>query len=220
MDNEKNNRIKKPFTNKIIDLILIGITSFFVILTVWNLTNGFEYLSSYLIRIAFALTSMMTFLSLLISQMNGERFSRIFILVILIFPAVLMANQFTTDWIFYGVIRTDLLQNPFFFLKLFGGIILFYLSLKYSRQRKEERTKDYGVLIIGIGIFIVAYVLTRTIESNFNADLNGYPIWKTIVKSVIGITTLIIGTQIKKEKIKFKKGLIWTITLMFIFGLL
>jgi hypothetical protein len=113
-----------------------------------------------------------------------------------------------------------LLENPLLFLKLVAGIILFYLTLKYSRQQKSEQTKDYGILIIGIGIFTVCYVLTRTVEPNFNSDLSDYPIWKTIVKSIIGIATLIIGTRIKNEKIKFKKGLIWTIILMFIFGLI
>jgi hypothetical protein len=212
--------MKKTFTNRILDWILIGISLFFVILTIWNLASGFEYLSSYLIRIAFALTSLMAFLSLLISKINGERFLRIFILVTLIFPAILIANQFTTDLVFYGATRTDLLQNPFLFLKLVGGIFLFYLTLKYSRQLKAEQIKDYGILIIGVGIFTICYVLTRTVEPNFNSDLNDYPIWKTIVKSVIGIAILIIGTRIKKEKIKFKKGLTWAIILMFVFGLI
>ena len=212
--------MKKIFSNRILDWSLIGVSLLFVLLTVWNLAGSFEYLSSYLVRIAFALTSLMAFLSLLIAKINGERFSRIFILVTLIFPAVLIANQFTTDLVFYGATRTDLLQNPLLFLKLVGGIMLFYLTLKYSRQQEAERIKDYGILIIGVGIFTICYVLTRTVEPNFNSDLNDYPIWKTIVKSVMGIATLIIGTRIKNEKIKFIKGLIWTIVLMFIFGLI
>ncbi len=212
--------MKKTFSNRILDWVLIGISLLFVFLTVWNLATGFEYLSSYLVRITIALTTILAFSSLLIPNIHGERFSRIFILLNLIFPAVLIANQFTTDLIFYGATRTDLLEDPLLFLKLTGGIILFYLTLKFSRQQKAEQIKDYGILIIGIGIFTICYVLTRTVEPNFNSDLNDYPIWKTILKSVIGIATLIIGTQIKKEKIKFKKGLIRTIILMFIFGLI
>lgn len=212
--------MKKTFSNRFLDWILIGVSLLFVILTVLNLTNGFEYLSSYLVRVTFAFTSILAFLSLLISKINGERFSRIFILIILIFPTILIAYQFVTDLVFYDLTRTDLLQNPLLFLNIIGGIILFYMTLKYSRQQKKERIKDYGVLIIGVGIFIISYVLTRTVEPNFNSDLNYYPIWKTIVKSVIGIVTLLIGIRIKNEKIKFKKGLIWSIILMFVFGLI
>ena len=212
--------MKKTFSNRILDWILIGITLLFSVLSIWNLSSEFDFFSSYLLRIVFAITSIMALLSLLISKLNGQRFSRIFILATLILPAVLLVNLFITDLVFYGATRTDLLKNPLLFLKLIGGIILFYLTLKYSTQQKAERIKDYGILIVGIGIFTICYVLTRTLEPNFNSDSNNYPIWKTIVKSLIGIATLIIGTRIKKEKIKFKKGLIWTIILMFIFGLI
>lgn len=212
--------MKKTFSNRFLDWILIGVSLLFAILTVLNLTNGFEYLSIYLIRITFALTSILAFLSLLIYKINGERFSRIFILIVLIFPTILIAYQFITDLILYDFTRTDLLQNPLLFLNIIGGIILFYMTLKYSRQQKEERIKDYGILIVGVGIFTISYILTRTLEPSFNSDLNYYPIWKIIVKSVIGIVTLLIGIRIKNEKIKFKKGLIWTIFLIFIFGLI
>ena len=214
--------MKKTFSNRILDWILIGISLLFSILTVWNLLNGFDFFSSYLLRIIFALTSITAFLSLLISNLNGERFSRIFILVNLIFPTILIANKFTNDLVFYGTTRTELLQNPLLFAKLVGGIILFYLTLKWSKKEKTERIKDYGILIIGIGIFITLYILTRTLEPNFvtNDLIIGYPLWKTIVKSVIGIIILLIGTRIIKEKIDFKKGLIWTVVLMFIFGMI
>jgi hypothetical protein len=107
-------------------------------------------------------------------------------------------------------------------MKFVSGMILFYLTLKWSKQEKTERIKDYGILIIGIGIFIILYILTRTLEPNLvtNDLIIGYPMWKTIVKSLIGITILLIGTRIKKEKIVFKKGVIWTIVLIFIFGLI
>ncbi len=212
--------MKKTFSNKILDWTLVGIALLFSVLAVWDLKNGFEFFSSYLLKIVIALISTTTFLSLLISKINSERFSRIFVLVVLIIPAVLIANQFITDLVFYGATRTDLLQNPLLFINPMVGIIIFQLTIKYSRQEKSEQIKDYGILIIGVGIFTICYVLTRTIEPNFSSYLNDYPIWKTIVKSVIGIATLIIGTRIKNEKMKFKKGLIWTIILMFIFGLI
>lgn len=212
--------MKKTFSNKILDWILLVISLLFLVLAVWDLKNGFEFFSSYLLKIVVALISTTAFLSLLIPKVNSERFSRIFVLVVLIIPAVFIVNQFITDLVFYSITRTDLLQNPLFFINPIAGIIIFQLTLKYSRQERSEQIKDYGILIIGVGFFTICYVFTRTIEPNFNLALNEYPIWKTIVKSVIGTATLIIGIRIKNKKIKFKKGLIWTIILMFIFGLI
>jgi hypothetical protein len=214
--------MKKTFSNRILDWILIGTTLLFSILTVWNLLSGFDFFSSYLLRITFALTSITALLSLLTSKLNGERFSRIFILVTLIFPAVFITNLVITDLVFYGANRTDLLQNPYPFLKLVGGIILFYVTLKFSTHTKVEQIKDYGILIIGTGIFMILFILIRTFEPNFvtNDLIIGYPMWKTIVKNVIGIAVLLIGTRIIKEKMEFKKGLIWTLVLTFIFGLI
>ena len=212
--------MKKTYSLRILDWILVGISLFFSVLTVWNLTTGFDFFSGYLVRIVFALASITAVLSLLISRINGERFSRIFILVVLLLPPLLIANLFITDLVFYGATRTDLLQDPSLYLKLVSGLILLFLTLKYSKQQKEDRRSDYGVLIIGVGIFAICYALTLTIEPYFNTDLSDYPIWKTIVNLIIGITTMMIGIQLKVGKLKFNKGLILTLILMFIFGLI
>jgi len=212
--------MKQTFLHKTFDWILIGISLIFSVLTFMNLVNGFEHFSNFLLRIAFAFVSATALISLLVQRFNGERFSRIFIIVALIIPAILILYQYLTDLVFYGANRLNLLQNPILFLKLVGGIILLYLAIKFSKQQKAELIKDYGILIIGIGIFTICYVLTRTIEPNLNSELIDYPIWKTISKSIIGILTLVIGIRIKIEKMKFNTGLILTLILMFIFGLI
>jgi len=212
--------MKKTFLHRILDWVLILISFIFSVLAVWDLTNGFEFFSNYLLKIAILLISITALFSLLIPKINGERFSRIFILAVLIIPAALIANQFITDLVFYGATRTDLLKSPILYLNLIGGIILLYLTLKYSKQQKQDRKKDYGILIIGVGVFAICYVLSQTIEPNFSSDLNNYPIWKTIAKSIIGIVTLIIGIRMKDQKIKFNKGLILTLIIMFVFGLI
>ncbi len=212
--------MKQTFLHKAFDWILIGISLIFLVLTFINLINGFEYFSSFLLRIAFAFVSVTALISLLVQKFNGERFSRIFIIVALIIPAILILYQYLTDLIFYGANRLNLLQNPTLFLKLVGGIVLLYFAIKFSKQEKAERIKDYGILISGIGIFTICYVLSRTIEPNLNSELIDYPIWKTIIKSIIGILTLIIGIRIKNLKTKFNKGQILILILMFIFGLI
>ena len=212
--------MKKIFAHKVFDWILIGISLIFSVLTFMNLMNGFEYFSSFILRITFAFVSATALISLLIQKFNGERLSRIFIIVSLIIPAILIFYQYLIDLVFYGVNRLNLLQNPTLFLKLIGGIVLLYFAIKFSKQEKVDRIKDYGILIIGIGTFTICYVLIRTIEPNLNSELTDYPIWKTIIKTIIGILTLIIGIRIKNLKTKFNKGLILTLILMFIFGLI
>lgn len=214
--------MKQTFTLKNFDWIIIGISLIFSVLTLINLINGFKFFSSFLLRIVFTLVCVTALISLLFDKFNGERFSRIFIIVYLIFLGILVLYQFLTDLIFYDANRLNLLQNYTLILKLLGGIALLYFAIKFSKQQKTEHIKDYGVLIIGIGIFTIVYVLTRTLEPNFvSPDLiMGYPIWKTITKSIIGILILMIGFRIKNIKTKFKKGLMLTSVLIFIVGLI
>ena len=189
--------MKKTFSIRILDWILIAISLLFSVRSVWDLTKEFAFLSGYLIRIVFALVSIMAVFALLLPKINGERFSRIFIVVLLLIPSILIAYQFIIDLVLYGAVRTDLLQNPLLYLNLIVGVILFYLTLKYSKQEVQQQRKDYGILIIGTGVFAICYVLSRTLEPILYTDLNHYPLWKTIVKSLIGIVTIAIGTQIK-----------------------
>ncbi|RRO20038.1 hypothetical protein [Flavobacteriaceae bacterium 14752] len=214
--------MKQTFTHKYFDWILIGLSLIFSVLTLMNIFREFEFFSSFLLRIVFVLVSLTALISLLINNFNGERFSRIFVIVYLIFPGILFLNQFLTDIVIYGINRLNPLQNPTLILKLIGGIALLYFSIKFSKQHKNEHIKDYGIIVIGTGIFVILYVVTKSLEPNFvSPDLIlAYPIWKTITKTIIGILILVIGFIIKNNKIKMNKALILTIGLIFIFGLL
>lgn len=204
--------MKQTFTDKNFNWIIIGISLIFSVITLINIFKGFEFFSSFLLRMVLALVSITALVSLFIDKFNGERFSRIFIIVYLIFPCVLTLNQFLTDLIFFEVNRLNLIQNPTFLLKLLSGISLLYFAIKFSKQQKTEHITDYAILIIGVGIFTILYVLTKTLEPNFIAPdfIIGYPMWKTIIKSIIGILILIIGLRINKIKTKFNRGLILT----------
>jgi hypothetical protein len=212
--------MKQTFLYKTFDWILVVVSLYFSIFSFENLINGYEYFSTFLLKIVFFIVSITALISLLLKPLNGERFSRIFIIVVLIIPGILVVNQYLVDLIFYSINRLNLIQNPILFLKLIAGIVLLYFAIKFSKQQKAEQVKDYGILIIGIGFFTICYVLTRTIEPNFNSELNDYPIWKTAIKSIIGILTLIIGIRTKNQKVKFTRGLKITLILLFIFGLI
>lgn len=214
------NSMKQSFSNKYFDWILMGISLIFSVIGMINLVSGFEYFTTYLLRITLFLASVAAFFSLVFGKINGERFSRIFVIVVLILPGILLLNQILIDLVFYSVNQPDLLQNPMLFLTLMVGIVMLYFTVKFSNQQESDRIKDYGILIIGIGVFTICYTLTRVIEPIIVSEQNGYPIWKTVIKSILGISILIIGFRIKGQKIKFSKGLTLVLILMSIFGLI
>ena len=211
--------MNQTFLNKYLDYILIVITLFLSIETSLNLFSKFDFFSSYLLRIIFALTSILAFTSLISRNGNGEKYSRFFIIIILIIPSLIIFNQFLVDSIFYGINRLNLLQNLTLYVKLITGIILFIFAIKHSKQTKSVQTKDYGILTIYIGIFLIGLILTRVIEPNFVADLNNIPIWKAIVKTIIGLLIVYFGYRLKNEYFKLKFCLIIVLVLMFIYGL-
>ncbi|MEO8516918.1 MAG: hypothetical protein ABI426_09240 [Flavobacterium sp.] len=212
--------MKQIFLNKYFDWILIVITLFFSIETLFNLFSEFEFFSSYLLRIVFALASIFAFILLIARRGNGEKYSRFFIIIILIIPSLIIFNQFLVDSIFYGINRVDLLQNSTMYLKLITGITLFIFTIKYSKQTKSDQIKDYGILTIYIGIFLIGLILIRVIEPNFVAGLNNVPIWKVIVKTIIGLLIIYLGYRLKTEDLKLKTCLVLVLISMFIYGLI
>lgn len=212
--------MKNTFSHKYLDWILIVISLLFSVDSILILFNEFDFFSTFTLRLIFAFVSVLALISLLVNNLNGERYSRIFIIVATIIPAIIILNQFFTDLIFYGISRTDLLQNPILFLKAIIGIILFILIIKYSRQTKSERRKDYGILAMSIGIFATIFVIIKAIQTNTMEGLQELPLWKLITKSLIGLIVAYFGLRLKNDKIKLKSCIIITLILMLIYNLI
>lgn len=212
--------MKQTFSKKYFDWILIAITVLFSIEAVLHLFSKFEYFSSYLLRITFALVSVVAFISLMMKNANGEKYSRFFIIIGLIIPSLIIFNQFLTDLVFYGINREDLLQNPILHLKFILGIILFILTIKYSTQIKSNRIKDYGILISYVGIFLIGLTLVRAIEPNFIAYMNNVPIWKIVIKIISSLLIVYLGYRLKNENMKLKIYIIFALISIFIYGLI
>ena len=212
--------MKQTFSNKYFDWFLIAITILFLIDTLPNLFNKFEYFSSYLLRITFASVSIVALISLLTKNGNGERYSRFFMIIGLILPSLIIFNQFLTDLLFYGINRENLIQNPILYLKFIIGITLFILTIKYSKQTKSDRIQDYGILTNYIGIFLISLILIRTIEPNFISDLNNVPIWKTITKAILGLVIVYLGYRLKNENMKLRTCIILVLISMVIYELI
>lgn len=212
--------MKQTFTNRYFNWVLIAITLLSSIGSLINIFNEFEFFSNYLVRIIFALTSILALISLIAKNGNGEKYSRFFIIVQIIIPSLLVFNEYLTYLLFYGLNRINLIQSPIIYLNITIGIILFLLTVKYSRENKLSRINDYGILISYFGIFLIALTLIRSIENSFFPNLNKISIWETTIKSIIAISIIFLGYRLVNQKIKLKTCIILSILSMFIYGLI
>jgi len=114
--------------------------------------------------------------------------------------------------LFYGANRTDLLQNPVLYIKLIIGIILYVLSIRFSREQESKTIRDYGILTILIGLFVLVLSTLIIIESNVKNLTNTTFAMKTIV----GLLIVLLGIRLKSEKIKFKVFIILLSILTFV----
>jgi len=211
--------MKQTFSNKLFDYILIGLSLFYSIISILFFDFECEFFSSFILKIFLLIIPIITFISLVFNFLNSERFTIYFIILVLLFPSIYILYQFFTDLIFYSICRYDLLQNPILLINLIFGISLIYFSIKFSKKQKNERIRDYNILIIFIGLYLIFHVIIRSIEPFFNWKCNDYPNWKTLLKLGIGLLVFIVGNKMKTEKIKFKNGLVLTLILLFIYGI-
>lgn len=208
--------IKKTFSNRYFNLILITITLYFTIISIQKLTQEFDLFSTYLIRISNALLSLLALTSLIIINANGERFVRFFIIAVLIFPMILFVNQYIIDLLFHGINRINLLQNTLLNLLGVVGVVLYIASIRFSKQTTIEHQKDIGLLILGVGLFITIRTIIIEIEANFVPNMNKMTVIESCIKISIILLLFLLGYKINKEKIKFKKGILFTALLLFI----
>jgi hypothetical protein len=204
--------MKPTYNKKYFDFALIAFSLLFFLDSAVSLFDKFDYLSSYLLRVIWTSFSVLSLISLGTSKLNGERYSRAFILINLVLPSTLVFIQCLADLLFYGAIRTDLLQNPTLYIKLVIGIILLILSLKFSNEQKLERIRNYGILTILVGLFVVLFTFIVTIESSTKSFTD----IAFVIKTMIGLLIIFLGVKLRSEKVKFRTFLILLLTLAFI----
>lgn len=187
--------MKQTYTNQSFNLILIAIAFYSTVQNMLKLFGPGYFLSSLLVPIAFIAISFGALISMTMNKLNGERFSRFFIIITLILPPTLVFIQYLTDVVFYGMNRWDLVLRPILYLQLIVGIILFLLSIRFSRTGKSERIADYGILIALLGIFLVVYTLTRVIEASLSILS-----FKYFINTTLGLFITYLGYRLKNRK--------------------
>jgi hypothetical protein len=208
--------IKSTFSNRIFDWVVVCLTFSFLVLSFLNLFSDYQYIHSELLsRIIFLFLSLNAFISFFLPKVNGERTTHLFIGGVLIIPSVFPLFQFIVELIFNQTFLLDSINTPFLYFKLILGVLLLFLSIKFTKKRKSKRVKDLGIFLTGLGFYVLLYLLLRAVESIVKSTTVGFDLWEIIVKVVLGISIIITGLQIRYRKLGYSMGLI-LITLVFI----
>lgn len=212
-------KVKNTYLNKHLDWILIIISFASAIAFIGNLLKSFEFVSSYLLRIIYAQAAVTSFVSLIQKDTDGTRYSKYFVIIIFIFPAISIINQFLTHILFYDIARLNLFLNPFIFFKLIIGITLLFFCIKYSKKSKPEQLKDYAVLIMLVGLYLITLTLIKSLEANIRLDLNRIPLLETTIEGLLGLSIIFSGFRFKKGRTKPLPTIIMTSLLISIYSL-
>ena len=180
-------------------------------------SHDFEFLSTILIRILLAFVSLTAVLSHFIKQLDTEKLTRIFILSNLIFPPLFILNQIISDYFFYGILRTDLFGTKSIpaILNLIIGVILFILTLKFSKISKENKRQETIAIVLYLGFFLFVIACLKL----FSYDISTSIAFKIIFKIIIAISLIYIGYKFRKNTEKLFKPVLISILLIFIYNL-
>lgn len=208
--------MKEIYSNNIFNWVLVIISVLTLIDTSNLLSQEFEFLNVLTLRIILFVIPILSILSFFVSKLSKEFYSRLFILANLIALPLAIYYRFLVDKLFYLVIRTDLVSSPVIHLKFLIGIILFYLSIKFSQQSKPQRQNGYGILMIIYGLFSVILSFTKI----FDYDPANFSIIEFVAKLILSIGIIFIGNRLRINKMKFRTSIIITVILAIICGML
>ena len=195
-------------------MLIVSIIS--LIDSIFLFSQDFQFASTIAIRILLVTLSLSAVLSHFISQIDTEKVTRIFILGYLIFPPLVILNQIVSDYLFYGILRTDLLgiKNIHIILNLIIGIILFGLTLKFSKKSTVNKLQENRAVVRYLGFFLFVIACLKFLSFDQSTSIA----FKIMFKIIIAISLIYLGYKFKKENKKFFKLLLISILLIFIYN--
>ena len=208
--------MKNVFSNKIFNWILVIISILTLIDSAYLLSKEFAYLNVLFLRIVVLVISTSSLLSFFILKLNKEFYSRLFILGNLILIPLLIYYSFLVDQLLYSVTRTDLVSNPAIHIKFLIGFILFYYSIKFSQESKTDRQREYGLMIMLYGLFLIILNFTKV----FDYTSQDFSLIEFIIKIIMSSGIIFTGNRLRLGKLKFKTSIIITIIIAVVFGML
>ena len=198
--------MKEIYSDKIFNWTLITISILVLIDSSYLLSNEFEYLNVLILRITLTIIPILSLLSFFINKLNKELFSRLFILANLIFIPFIIYFQFLVDATIYSITRLNLISNPILHTKFLIGLILFYLSIKYSHKTRLQKQNECGIIIIIYGFFLIVLTSTKI----FDYDFERFSIIEFLIKLLLIFGIIFIGNKLRINKQNLKKSLIIT----------
>ncbi|WP_447950915.1 hypothetical protein [Chryseobacterium koreense] len=208
--------MNRIYSNKIFNWVILIVSVLTVIDISSRLNQDYEFLSVLILKITLFIFPILSTLSFFLKKMNKELYSRAFILVNLIFLPISVYFQYLVDLLFYSFNRADLISKPTMHVNFLIGLILFFLSLKFSRQTKIQRQNEYAMLIIFYGLFLLILNLTRIFDNNSTE----FSVITFCIKILISISIIFVGNKLRVEKLKFKTTIIISLILAIISGML
>lgn len=204
------------YTNKIFNWIVLLVSVLFLLDSMHRLTQEFYHFNGVFLRVTLAVSSLLSVLSFFIKKLKGALFSRVFILANLILVPLSIYFQFLVDATMYLAIRFDLISNPLLYVKFLLGLILFYGSIRYSRQAKTQRHNEYGLISMMYGLFLVLLTGLKIVDY----DVIDFAILQFILKLMLSFWIVFWGNKLRIGSLNFKKGISIIVLLIFIFTLI
>ena len=199
--------MNKIYSNKIFNWILLIVSLLILIDNFSRINRSIEFNSAIVLKIALVIFPILSALSFFVKKLNKEFYSRAFILLNLIFPPIYLYYQYLIHLLIYSINRTDLISTPIIHFYFFIFLVLFYLSLRLSKQTNKQRQKEYGMMLMIYGIFLLIINITTNFDSHsvYISEIT------SLIKILISIAIIFLGNKLRFHKIKFKKTIILSI---------
>lgn len=197
------------YSNKIFNWILVLISILTLIDSSYLFIRKFDVLNVIILGFFLCAISISSILSFFVKKLNDEFYTRLFIVSNLLLTLYIYC-QFGLNKILYAITRTDLIANPIIHFRFLVGIILFFLTLKFSKKSTQQHETEYGIMMMIYGLFLIILNVTTLFDSS------DFSVIKFIIKLLISFGILILGNWLRLKKIKFKLAVISVIILALI----
>lgn len=188
------------FQNSLLRLVLFTLAFIAALESLWAISHGNRDLSSAVLHLLSLLLAVLALASYFLPALRKEIFMRLFLLGKLILPALFVYCTFVVDALFYSALRPSLLQNIYLNVAFVIGILLFYLSVRYSNTTKTELQREFRVLLLLFLAFVVLWEIIKLVETPS-------AILPSAIKLGLAVTALFIGFKTYQFRLKFAKAM-------------
>lgn len=206
--------MKEIYTNKIFNWVLIILSLIVLIEKSISLFQEYQFMNVLIVKMFLFFVPLFSLISFFVKKFSKEFYSKLFLGINFIVPLITLLYHFLVDLIIYSISRTELISNPIFYLNFFVGILLFYLSIKFSKNSKVEQQIDYGKIFLILGFFLILFNTTSFYDSE------NFSMTEILIKFLICIVIVFVANKLRTNLIKFKKAILIISILFFVYGLI